>query len=81
MHVYKELCNVNQFVTSNQEINRPLPWFFASLKPVKRQDLLQKGQKGRNAFQTGAEIHFSKKKNLGVRGTLKCCYFHCKVLL
>ena len=31
-------------------------------KPIKWQDLLEKGKNGRNAFRTGAKIHFSKKK-------------------
>ena len=33
--------------------------------------LLEEGKNGRNAFRTGAKIHFSEKK-MGVRGTLEC---------
>ena len=40
------------------------------LKAIKRKDLLANGKNGRNAFPTGAKIHFSKKKYSGVRGTL-----------
>ena len=46
--------------------------FSQVLKPIKWQDLLEEGKNGRNAFPTGAKIHFSeKKKYFGVRGTLK----------
>ena len=38
--------------------------FLQVLKPIKRQDLLEKGKNGRNAFQTGANIHFSKNMKL-----------------
>ena len=41
------------------------------LKPIKWQDLLEKGINGRNASRTGAKIHFSEKKHFGVMGTLK----------
>ena len=43
--------------------------FLHVLKPVKRQDLSEKGRgggEGGNAFGTGAEIHFSKKNILGL---------------
>ena len=40
--------------------------FSQVLKPVKRQDLLEKGNNGRNAFGTSAKIHFSEKKILGL---------------
>ena len=45
--------------------------FWQVLKPIKRQDLLEKGKKGHNAFRTGAKIHFSENKYFGVRGTLR----------
>ena len=35
-------------------------------KPIKWQDLLQKGKNGRNAARTGATIHFSEKNILGL---------------
>ena len=41
-------------------------------KAIKWQDLLEKGKNGRNAFRTGAKIHFSeKKKHFGVMSTLR----------
>ena len=40
------------------------------LKPIKWQDLLEEGKNGRNAFSTGAKIHFSEKHILGL-GALK----------
>ena len=40
--------------------------FLQVLKPIKLQDLLEEGKTGRNAFQTGAKIHFSKKNMLGL---------------
>ena len=42
-------------------------WFCASLKPIKRKDLLEKGKKGYNAFETGAKIHFREKNILVLR--------------
>ena len=30
-------------------------------KPIKWQDLLEKGKNGLNAFRTGAKVHFSEK--------------------
>ena len=40
---------------------------FAQLsKPIKWQDLLEKGKNGRNAFRTGAKIHFNEKNILGL---------------
>ena len=45
--------------------------FAQVLKPIKWQDLLEEEKGGRNAFRTGAKIHFSEKKYFGVRGTLK----------
>ena len=35
-------------------------------KPIKWQDLLEEGKNGRNAFRTGAKIHFSEKSILGL---------------
>ena len=35
-------------------------------KPIKWQDLLEKGKNGRNASRTGAKIHFSEKNILGL---------------
>ena len=49
--------------------------FSQVLKPIKRQDLLEKGENGFNAFRTGTKIHFSEKKYFGVRGTLSPCAF------
>ena len=40
--------------------------FSQVFKPIKRQDLLEKGKKGRNAFRTGAKSHFSEKNILGL---------------
>ena len=40
--------------------------FLQVLKPIKWQDLLEEGQNGRNAFRTGAKIHFSEKNILGL---------------
>ena len=40
-------------------------------KPIKWQDLLEKGKNGRNASRTGAKIHFSEKNTFGVMGTLR----------
>ena len=39
--------------------------FSQVLKPIKRQDLLEKAKKG-HAFQTGAKVHFSEKSILGL---------------
>ena len=39
-------------------------------KPIKWQDLLEKGKNGRNAFRAGAKIHFSEKIFWGM-GTLR----------
>ena len=39
--------------------------FLQVLKAIKWQDLLEEGKHGRNAFQTGAKIHFSEKNILG----------------
>ena len=39
-------------------------------KPIKWQDLLEKGKNGRNAFQTGAKIYFSEKNILGLGALL-----------
>lgn len=35
--------------------------FSQVFKPLKRQDLLEEGKNGRNAFRTGAKIHFSEE--------------------
>jgi len=35
--------------------------FSQVLKHIKWQDFLEEGKNGRNAFWTGAKIHFSKK--------------------
>ena len=40
--------------------------FSQVLKPIKWQDLLEEGKNGRNAFPTGAKIHFSEKNILGL---------------
>ena len=40
--------------------------FSQILNPVKWHDLLQEGKNGRNAFRTGAKIHFSEKNILGL---------------
>ena len=40
--------------------------FSQVLKPMKRQDLLEKGKNDRNAFQTGAKIHVNEKNILGL---------------
>ena len=44
--------------------------FSQVLKPIKWQDLSEEGKAGRNAFPTGAKIHFREKDISGVRGTL-----------
>mgnify|MGYP006896302445 FL=1 len=36
------------------------------LKPMKWQDLLEEEKNGRNAFRTGAKIHFTEKSILGL---------------
>ena len=75
MHVYKELmqCKSVCDVTSGIE---PLPFrlgreqkmlrFSQLSKPIKWQNLLEKGKNCRNAFRTGAKIHFSEKNILGL---------------
>ena len=73
MHVYKELMRCKLVCDDKSGID-PLPFglgreqkllgFLQVLKPIKWQDLLQGGKNGRNAFRTGAKIHFSEK-NLG----------------
>ena len=40
-------------------------------KPIKWQDLLEKGKNGCNALRTSAKIHFNEKKYFGVRCTLR----------
>ena len=40
--------------------------FAQVLKPIKWQDLLEEEKSGRNAFGTGAKIHFSEKNILGL---------------
>ena len=40
--------------------------FSQVLRPLKWQDSLEEGKNGRNAFQTGAKIHFSEKNILGL---------------
>ena len=58
--------------------------FSQVLKPIKWQDLIQEGKNGHNGFQTGAKIHFSKKKYFGVSGTLSSTLlstrFHSRVM-
>ena len=39
-------------------------------KPIKWQDLLERGKNGRNAFRTGAKIYFSEKNILGLGALL-----------
>ena len=48
-------------------------------KSIKWQDLLEKGKDGRNAFRTGAKIHFSEKKHCGYGHfkRLHPCLFSC----
>jgi len=41
-------------------------YFSHVLKPIKRQDLLEDGKNGRDAFPTGAKIHFGEKSILGL---------------
>ena len=41
-------------------------YFFVSLEAYKKPTFGKKGQKGRNAFPTGAKIYFSKKSILGL---------------
>ena len=80
MHVYKELMQCKSVCDIKSGID-PLPFwlgreqkllgFLKVLKHIKWQDLLEGGKNGRNAFRTGAKIHFSEKKIWGVRGTLR----------
>ena len=69
MHFYKELMQCKSVCDIKTGID-PLPseqnmlGFLQLSKPLKWQDLLEKGKKSRDAFQTGAEIHFSKKNVL-----------------
>ena len=67
MHVYKEfmqcklVCDVKSGIDPfSFLLGRELKMLVFSLvlKPTKRQDLLEKGKKGHNAFRTGAKIHF-----------------------
>ena len=70
MHVYKELIQCKS-VCDVKSVIDPLPFwlgreqkmlgFSQVLKPIKWQDLLEEGKNGRNAFRTGAKIHFSEK--------------------
>ena len=65
----KSVCDVKSGI-------EPLPFwlgreqtlldFLQVLKPIKWQDLLEGGKNGRNAFWTGAKIHFSEKNILGL---------------
>ena len=69
----KNACKVDCDVKSGVD---PLPFLlgreqkmlgFSQLsKPIKWQDLLEKGKNGRNASRTGAKIHFSEKIILGL---------------
>ena len=75
MHVYKELMPCKSVCDVKSGIG-PLPFrlgreqkmlgFSQVLKPIKWQDLLEKGKNARNAFRTGAKIHFSEKNILGL---------------
>ena len=67
----KHACKVDCDVKSGID---PLPFwlgreqkmlgFLQLLKPIKWQDLLEKGKNVRNEFWTGAKIHFSEKNVL-----------------
>ena len=75
MHVYKELI-LRKLVCDVKSVIDPLPFwlgreqkmfgFSQVLKPIKRQDLLEERKNGRNAFRTGAKVHFSEKDILGL---------------
>ena len=75
MHFYKELMICKSVFDVKTGID-PLPFslgreqnmlgFSQLSKPTKWQDLLEKGKNGRNAFRTGAKIHFSEKHILGL---------------
>ena len=62
-------------MTSNQEQThspskgreQKMLGFLHVLKPIKRQDLLEEGKNGRNAFPTCAKIHFNKNKILELK--------------
>ena len=79
--ISKLACKVDCEIKSGRD---PLPFwlgreqkvlgFSQIFKPIKRQDLLEEGNNGRNAFRTGAKIHFSEKKKIGVRGTFTYRY-------
>ena len=70
VHVYKELMQCKSVCDVKSGI-APLPFwlgreqkmlgFSQVFKPLKRQDMLEEGKNGRNAFRTGAKIHFSEK--------------------
>ena len=75
MHFYKELMQCKSVCDVNSGID-PLPFwlgreqkmlgFLQLSKPIKWQDLLEKLKNGRNAFRTGAKVHFSEKNILGL---------------
>ena len=75
MHFYKELMQCKS-VCDVKAGTDPLPFrlgreqkvlgFSQLSKPIKWQDLLEKGKNGRNAFRTGAKIYFSEKNILGL---------------
>ena len=50
-------------------------------KPLKWQNLIEKGKNSRDAFRTGAKIHFRKKKYFGVMGTLQLYYIEREICL
>ena len=61
MHVYKELMQCKSVCREQRTLG-----FSQLSKPIKWQDLLEKGKNDRNAFRTGAKIHFSEKNILGL---------------
>ena len=74
MRVYKELmqcksvCDVKSVIDplpSDSVVNKKMLGFSQVLKLIKWQDLLEEGKNGRNAFPTGAKIHFTEKNTLG----------------
>ena len=75
MHFYKELmqcksvCDVKAGIDSLPFClgrEQKMLGFSQLSKPVKWQDLLEKGKNGRNAFRTGAKMYFSEKNILGL---------------
>ena len=71
MHVYKELmqCTVNQFVTSNQVVNKSC-LVFASFEAYKMAGFVRRRKKWAKCVSNRCKNSFKRKNIWGVRGTL-----------